>query len=234
MKNAYKKFGYYYDEVMARVDYDLWLEFTLPYLKKGDNILDLACGTGTFCSMLTLEGYKADGVDLSETIIEIANEKRKINRMDIDFYIQDMTKFKIDKKYNVITCYFDSINFIKEKKDIDKMMESVSHHLKEGGYFICDIFSKVMLEEYEYNELDEDYETFKIHWITKRVDSKTLKHTMTITEALDEPFTETYYEYYHDIKDVSNKNLKLIKVCGDFNDDLEAEDERIILVFQKQ
>ena len=60
MNNAYKKFGYFYDEIMACVNYDLWLEFTTPYLKKGDSVLDLACGTGTFCSLLTLNGYHAE------------------------------------------------------------------------------------------------------------------------------------------------------------------------------
>ena len=28
--NSYKKFGYYYDEVMAELNYDLWLEFIEP------------------------------------------------------------------------------------------------------------------------------------------------------------------------------------------------------------
>ena len=67
MKNEYKKFGYYYEEIMSRINYDLWLEFVEPYLSKGDRVLDLACGTGTFCNLLTLNGYKADGLDLSES-----------------------------------------------------------------------------------------------------------------------------------------------------------------------
>ena len=50
--NEYKKFGYYYDEVMQKLEYDLWVEFVEPYLKKDDKILDLACGTGTFITML--------------------------------------------------------------------------------------------------------------------------------------------------------------------------------------
>ena len=33
MKNAYKKFAYYYDEIMQGMNYDLWVEFVEPYLK---------------------------------------------------------------------------------------------------------------------------------------------------------------------------------------------------------
>ena len=79
MKNAYKKFAYYYDEIMQGMNYDLWLEFVEPYLKKEDKILDLACGTGTFATMLKLKGFDVEASDLSEEIIEIANEMYIVN-----------------------------------------------------------------------------------------------------------------------------------------------------------
>ena len=233
MNNAYKKFGYFYDEIMACVNYDLWLEFVEDYLKSGDSILDLACGTGTFCNLLTLKGYHADGLDLSESSIEIANEKKKLNRLDINYRVCDMSNFKTDKKYDCMTCLFDSMNFLPKKKMIKNMLSCVAKGLKDGGYFICDIFSKEMLREYTNNEMHEDYETFKIDWYTKKVDKATLHHDIIITEKGNEPFTENYDEYYYEIKDISHKKLKLIKVCGDFNEDLQDEDERILLVFQK-
>ncbi len=232
MKNAYKKFGYYYDEIMANMDYDLWLEFIEPYLKKGDKILDLACGSGTFATMLKLSGYEVSGLDLSESIIEIANEKRKINHLDIPFYVMDMTSFRLDEKFDVITCFFDSVNFLKDKKQIANLFDSVYKHLNNGGYFIFDVFSNEMFKEYENNEMHEDYETFYIDWITKKTSPNTLKHSISIKE-LDDVFSETYYEYYYDIKDLQSKKFKIIKIAGDFNDDLQEDDERIILVYQK-
>lgn len=232
MKNSYKKFGYYYDELMANMEYDLWLEFIEPYLKKGDKILDLACGTGTLATMLKLNGYEVVGLDLSESIIEIANEKRKINHLDIPFYVMDMTNFRLDQKFDVITCFFDSVNFLSDKKQIANLFECVHKHLNTGGYFIFDVFSKEMLKEYEDNELHEDYETFYIDWITKKTSPNTLKHSISIRE-LDDVFSETYYEYYYDIKDLQSKKFKIIKIAGDFNDDLQPDDERILLVYQK-
>ncbi len=231
--NEYKKFGYYYDEVMQQINYDLWLEFIEPYLKKNDKVLDLACGTATLVTMLKLKGYDAKGLDLSETILEIAKEKMKINHLNFDLYHMDMTNFKIDDKFDMITCFFDSINFLNKKENIKKLFNSVYNHLNDNGYFIFDIFSKEMLKEYENNETIEDYETFKLNWITKKTTPTSLKHTIKITEG-DEVITETYNEYYYDIKDVLDKRFKLIKICGDFNDDLQDEDERILIVLQKQ
>ncbi|MBQ3253909.1 MAG: class I SAM-dependent methyltransferase [Acholeplasmatales bacterium] len=233
MKNSYKKFGYYYDEVMAELEYDLWLEFIEPYLKKGNKILDLACGTGTFATMLKLSGYDSCGLDLSETIIEIANEKKKVNHLNIPFYVADMTNFKLNDKFDVITCFFDSVNFLSDKKQIDKMFNCVYSHLKDNGYFIFDIFSKELFKEYENNEIHKDYETFYLDWTTKKVSPTSLRHSIKIKE-LDEVFSESYYEYYYDIKDVLFKKFNVIKIAGDFNDDLEENDERILIVLQKK
>jgi len=233
MKNAYKKFAYYYDEIMQGLNYDLWVEFCEPYLKKTDKILDLACGTGIFATMLKLNGYDASGSDLSEEIIEIANEKRKINRLDIDFRVEDMTSFKRDEKFDVITCFFDSVNFLKDKSEIKKLFNSVYAALKSGGYFIFDVFSLEMMKEYEKNELNEDYETFKIDWKTKKINSNTLRHDIIITEV-DEIINESYFEYYYPVNDLLDKRFNVIKIAGDFNDDLDINDERILIVLQKK
>ena len=233
MTNAYKKFAYYYDEVIQETNYDLWVEFVEPYLKKSDKILDLACGTGTFATMLKLNGYDVSGLDLSDEIIEIANEKRKINRLDINFYVDDMTTFKVEDKKDVITCFFDSINFLNNEKDIKKMFDSVYNALNKGGYFIFDIFSKEMFKEYSTHKLNKNYETFIINWQTKDINSYTLKHDIEIIED-DERIKESYYEYYYPIKLFMDNRFELIKLSGDFNDDLQDEDERILIVLKKK
>ena len=229
--NEYKKFSYYFDEVVSSLDYDLWLEFIEPYLKDGDTILDLACGSGTLLTMLKLKGYDCEGLDLSSDIIDIANEKAKINHLRIPYYVEDMTDFNLNKQYDMITCFFDSVNFLKTKEDIDNMFTCVKKHLKKGGLFIFDIFSETMFKEYDNNLIEEDYHAFKIKWLTKKINSTTLKHDITITEG-DVVFNESYYEYYHKLKSLNLDGFKLVKLCGDFNDDLMAEDERILVVLQ--
>lgn len=229
--NEYKKFSYYFDEVVSSLDYDLWLEFIEPYLKDGDTILDLACGSGTLLTMLKLKGYDCEGLDLSSDIIDIANEKAKINHLRIPYYVEDMTNFNLNKQYDMITCFFDSVNFLKTKEDINNMFTCVKKHLKKDGLFIFDIFSETMFKEYDNNLIEEDYHTFKIKWLTKKINSTTLKHDITITEG-DVVFNESYYEYYHKLKSLNLDGFKLVKLCGDFNDDLMAEDERILVVLQ--
>ena len=231
--NAYKRFSYYYDEVVERLDYRKWFNFIIPYLHYNDKVLDLACGTGTLCMMLKLKEFDVSGLDLSEEIIEIAKEKAKINHLNIPYHIGDMTNFNLNEKFKMITCFFDSINFLKTKEDVAKLFECVYNHLEDGGYFICDIFSQALFDQYKNNVLDEDYDFFKIKWITKTRDERTLLHDIMITEN-NNYYHEYYYEYLYPIEDLHHNGLKLVHKCGDFNEDLEDEDERILLVFKKE
>ena len=231
--NEYKKFSYYYDELMQTLDYELWFEFITPYLKKETKLLDLACGTGSFLMLAYNNGISCYGLDLSETAIEIAKEKAKINHFNINYKVSDMTNFSYDTKFDIITCFFDSINFLDSKGKINKLLNNVYKYLKDDGYFIFDIFSKYMFNEYVKNSLINDYDTFKINWQTKKIDSKTLFHDIYIYED-DNTYHETYKEYYYDFNDFDFSNFKIIKIVVDFNDDLQDEDERIIFVLQKK
>ncbi len=229
--NEYKKFAYYYDEVMSGMNYTKWFNFIQPYLNPDSSILDLACGSGTFAIMLKLKGFHVEGLDLSHSILEIASEKAKINHLDIPFYEMDMIHFQLPKKYDVITCFFDSINFIEKKDDIDALIANVYQHLKPKGYFIFDIFSKKMLHEYQHHHFEENNFTYHIDWKTERVNKTKLKHHIKIQEG-DLSIEESYYEYYHKIKSLNWNQFKLLKICGDFNNDLKKCDERILVVLQ--
>lgn len=231
--NEYKKFSYYYDEVMTTLDYEEWFEFIKPYVTPNTKLLDLACGTGSFLMLCHNYGISCYGLDLSETAIEIAKEKAKINHFNIDYQVADMTNFSYPLKFNLITCFFDSVNFLKNKNDLTKLLNNVYNALENNGYFIFDIFSKYLMEEYEDNSFINDYDTFKIDWQTKKINSTTLEHNVKIFED-DKTYEEKYYEYFYDFKDFDFSKFKVIKICGDFNDDLVDDDERIIFVLQKR
>lgn len=230
--NEYKRFAYYYDDVYEQLDYTLWLDFIKPYLKESSSILDLACGSGTLAILLSLNNFSVEGLDLSESIIDIAKEKAKMNHLHIPFYVGDMTSFTLDKTYDVITCFFDSVNFLKRKEDIQNLLSSVHRHLNSNGLFIFDIFSKALLEEYKHHRIKRKYPTHSIKWTTKKMDSSTLKHTILIKEG-KQKLEEIYFEYYHPLESLTFPGFEVIKMSGDFNEDFYEEDERILIVLKK-
>ncbi|MDN5342956.1 MAG: hypothetical protein PWP28_1831 [Oceanotoga sp.] len=116
----------------------------LNYLKiKSNNILDIACGEGTFCRNIKIQNplIEVEGLDISNKMIEIANGKTKDLNLNIKYYVQNMIDFKTNKQYDLITSWFDSINYINSEEELNKLFKSVYNHLKKNGYFIFDINS---------------------------------------------------------------------------------------------
>ena len=135
-------------ERLSRV-YDLdWSDFSPKYvglIKKifddhGINqakILDLACGTGILAAILAENGHHILGIDISPQMIEIARNK-STGLPDTAFQVQDMTKFRVDDTFDLITCIFDSINYVLDPSALSSMFYRVYSALNKTGFFLFD------------------------------------------------------------------------------------------------
>jgi SAM-dependent methyltransferase len=135
--------------------YDLdWGDFSLQYVEiiqqlleqrhiHRAHILDLACGTGTLIAALLKRGHVCFGFDLSPEMIEIAKDKVK-GYTDIDFEIQDIQNLQLEKRFDLVTCTFDSLNYLTDLASVRKLFLSVASLLDAGGLFIFDSNTKVM------------------------------------------------------------------------------------------
>ena len=100
-------------------------------IKKGENVLDIACGQGFFSRALTALGAHVDGVDISPELIEIAKSNtsdpaafRVANAEDLSFIPQGT--------YDVATLMLAIQNI----RDLDKALSEASRVLKLGGRFL--------------------------------------------------------------------------------------------------
>lgn len=231
--NEYKNFSSYFDTIMDFLDYNDWINFTKDNIKEGSTILDLACGSGIFLVNMNLYGYKTDGLDLSSQMIDLAKDKTYINHIICNLYEQNMVDFKIDKKYDCITCYFDSINHLNSIEEVKDMFLNVYNHLNAGGYFLFDVFSYSRFLEADKTDISEDFDDFSYRWKMNIELPNTLHHDITIS-GLDN-FEEKYDEHYYDYKElIKDTHFKKIKVVGDFNKHLYKNSERILVVLQKK
>lgn len=104
-------------------------------------ILDIACGTGTLAIELAKYGHVVHGIDSSPEMIRIAKSK-SIVLSNLFFNVQDMIRFNVGEKFDLVTCTFDSINYIRKLNDLREMLLGVASVLLEGGLFIFDSNTK--------------------------------------------------------------------------------------------
>ena len=215
---------------MEIIEYDTWVNYTKKYLTPSSKVLDLACGSGTFAISLANDGYNVSGLDLSKEIIDVAKEKMITNHVEIDFSVKDMTNFIYYQKFDVITCFFDSVNFL-TKDEVKRMMDSVYENLNDGGYFIFDIFTLAKMKDFNNVTLKENLALAKYTWKMK-VKNKTIYHKITIKDGKSK-IVEKYHEYYHDYNEIIDPRFKVVSITTDFKDSFDENDERILIVLQK-
>ena len=231
--NEYKKLSFYFDQIMEFIDYTEWEEFTLKYAKGHYDALDLACGSGLLMLLMTNDGYNFEGLDLSSDMLDNAYDLLMGNHIHPTLYLQDMTNFNTNKKYDLITCYFDSINHLDDINKVKECFKSVYNHLNKGGLFLFDVFSKSRYLAAKDMVVSEDFEDFSYEWKTDIKEPNVLMHDITI-KTLDDTIHEYYNEYYYELKDMIDLNLfKIKKICGDFKDDLTSDDDRVLVVLER-
>ena len=100
-------------------------------IKKGDAVLDVACGTGRITSLLhDLSGANVLGVDISDKMIAIAKKKYE-NKPWAHFECADFCAMKGEKKYDVVVLYNAYPHFLKP----EELKNALTCCLKQGGLF---------------------------------------------------------------------------------------------------
>jgi SAM-dependent methyltransferase len=140
---SYERFGEFYDAVMGdrRAAAEQVMELIRAAKPHAKNVLELGCGTGSILKRLQ-DAYEVSGLDISGKMLSVA--RKKVPRSKL--FRQDMVDFRIDGRFDVILCVFDSINHVRRFSDWKKVFAAVHRHLLPGGCFIFDINTQRKLE----------------------------------------------------------------------------------------
>ena len=101
-------------------------------------VVDLGCGTGKLTEILADRGYDMIGIDLSEDMLGIAQERRMESGRDILYTLQDMRDFELYGAAGAMVSVGDSINYLLEEADLEAMFRCVHRSLLPGGIFVFD------------------------------------------------------------------------------------------------
>ena len=136
---GYTEFAYVYDALTENADYPARCNTLCNLLAAhgaGEGILlDLACGTGTLTALLAARGYDVIGVDASQEMLSVAQQKSTAPV----FLCQRMEQLDLYGTIDAAVCTLDSLNHITDEPAFREALRRVALFMNDGGVFLFDV-----------------------------------------------------------------------------------------------
>jgi SAM-dependent methyltransferase len=127
-----------YDQIYAFKDYRAEAETLADLIRRdlrsgGRRLLDVACGTGLHLQYLKA-GFDVEGLDLDGELLEIARHRLP----GVPLHQGDMIDFDLGREFDVITCLFSSIGYVRTLDNLYKAIGTMADHLLPGGLLLIE------------------------------------------------------------------------------------------------
>ena len=187
---VYNEFGWnYYPEAFG----EQLLQWMTSVRFQPRTSMDLACGTGVLCEILAEHRIRSAGMDFSSGMIEIARSRNP----HIPYEVADMTTYRPEKQFDLVTCTGDAVNHIAALSDVEAIFRNVYAYLAPGGYFVFDLLNENEVSDSEPFEMDFT-ETTKVWFQMTRPAADKVNLTIRVYEngnlQLEEVIRETIHE----------------------------------------
>lgn len=127
-------FADFYDKCfVSKFDIGLYLDLANTY---GNNILEIACGSGRVAIPLLEKGCKLTGVDISKDMLNILERKCLSLQNKPVLICQDMCEMDCGKEFDLAILAHISLCLVKSQSERIKLFQGVFNSLREGGVFV--------------------------------------------------------------------------------------------------
>ncbi len=246
---SYGIFSSVYDILTENVEYERIAEKICSLLTRnginGGLLLDLGCGTGTLSFILEKKGYDVIGVDPSEDMLAVANEKKYDENSQAIFLCQSGEELDL---YGTIDCavsVLDTVNHIPTIEKIRETFKKISLFMNMDGIFIFDIntpykHEKILGDNTFVYDMDEVYCVWQ-NSFDAEVNRTDIDLDFFIKNEDDECFerySEVFSEYAYNPQDIltilNECGFTLLSTCDDYTDNQIADNtQRITIVAKK-
>ncbi len=113
-----------------------WVDNWRKKTHRSKTVLDLACGTGIHLEYFKKLGYKIQGIDASQKMLNVAKKRLGAVSLKKDFF----ETFNLKKKPDIITCYFNGMSYNTDLRKLKSTFKNIYKSLPDKGIFIFDVF----------------------------------------------------------------------------------------------
>ena len=230
MTKVFDSYAAYYDLLYEDKDYVSEAAYCLALLAEhgvdGGSILELGCGTGKHAEEFARRGFSLHGIDLSELMVELAEQRKPTELADqLRFELGDVRNARLGRQFDAVISLFHVASYQTSNQDLKAMFSTAAEHLKPGGVFVFDYWygPAVLTDQPEVRKKrmkNEEIEVLRIAEPTMHPNENVVdvNYTINVTRRdVEKPsvITETHrmrYLFLPELEDMlMNANLQLVK-----------------------
>ncbi len=231
--NLYENTFRFYDLIATDFDNDD-LKFYESFVQsKKSKILEIGCGTGRVSIWLATHGYSVMGLDLSEYMLSVFNEKLeqdKYLQSKIEIVHADMSDFCIGESFDLIIAPSKSFQAITDIEKAKSTLICIKKHMLEGSLLILDFFNPQLFLErnnvigeevtvFTSDNLNVVYECIEVDNCNQMIDSKiTIKE---INMGVDKEYIDYQKLRYYTLEQISellsDTGFEIVNIYSGYN-----------------
>ncbi|WP_391202020.1 class I SAM-dependent DNA methyltransferase [Psychrobacillus sp. L4] len=214
----YDRFAFIYDRLMSDIPYAKYAEWVQKEAppSAGTKLVDIGCGTGVLSVQFAKAGYEVLGVDLSEAMLTIAQNRSAENNTSISFICQSMVELDGVEEMDVAVVAIDSLNYLNTLEEVEQTFHHIFRSLVKGGQLFFDVHSLYKMDVI-YPDGPFTYEDDQVAYIWNTdlgEDQHSIYHDITFfvrdEAGYYERFEESHYQQTFPIEKYEN----LLKKVG--------------------
>lgn len=242
---AYNEFAYFYDEFNADADYDALYAEILRRLEshgiQNGIVADLGCGTGELTLMLAQAGYDMIGIDQSEEMLCVVQDKAEQLGLSSRLLLlrQDLLRLDLYGTIRAAVSTFDTLNHL---SDLDAAIRNAAFFMEKDGVFIFDMNTpykhEAILADHEFRFEGPDADCiWKNHYEPQN--GRVKIYIEIFYRDTGETFREEFFEYSYSLQHIRNilekYGFRLESVCdGEDFGPLRPDSPRYLFCAVKQ
>jgi SAM-dependent methyltransferase len=133
----YSRSAPYFDDIYAFLDYGAASRQVHAAIQQhcpaARTVLDVGCGTGRHLELLSRH-YDVEGLDASDPLLAAARARCPQAR----FHRAEMQRFDLGRQFDVVTCLFSAIAYVKTAAALSATIDNFGRHLADRGVLIIE------------------------------------------------------------------------------------------------
>ena len=198
--DAYHALAASYDRLTNDIQYEETVAFYMQLLEREKlsvrTAADLACGTGSVALLLAQKGMQVIGVDMSEEMLCVAQQKAQEAENPPVFVCQRLEKLNLPRGVDLAVCALDSMNYITNPALCRQALGRIFRVLNPGGCFIFDVNTPEKLRAMDDQIwLDEDDDVYCVWRGEFDEQTRILSYAMDLFQRRGATWERSYEEH---------------------------------------